>query len=407
MNRRRFLQSSGTALAATVIGGWPAAGRGAEPPAAEPTVNRDEVRRLIDSHRPSRLARLPAGFNDRVGATHVAGLYHLGRQPFLLEGAEKLLELGTRLGKFWFNPGGIESKYPFHSQWGKYRTLSDLARSDYFQQLLARPFKTIVLESQAPAEESWRRPGLPESFYQRVTQEYYDLTRALYRSCRERDLTIVLQHWEGDWLLRGRGGELWKQPPDDWRQRCEWMVRWLAARQAGVTKARTEMGRGAKCRVAHAAEVNRVHDAWQGIPTMTQYVLPQVELDLVSYSSYDGMSDPILMWKCIAYLKQQARTGSLFGAHAVFIGEIGIPENDQPQRLTERWDELMGVFLATGMKYVIQWELFCNEFSRQAPQPRQTPITNPAHARGFWLVKPDGSLSETGKYFNSLWQRAT
>jgi len=24
--------------------------------------------------------------------------------------------------------------------------------------------------------------------------------------------------------------------------------------------------------------------------------------------------------------------------------------------------------------------------------------------RGFWLIRPDGSLSETGVYFRQLWQ---
>ncbi len=75
-----------------------------EPPnAGEPPLSparREEMLRLIDAHRPSRLAKLPDGFNRRVGATHVAGKYHFTTKPFLLEGAARLLELGTRLGKF-------------------------------------------------------------------------------------------------------------------------------------------------------------------------------------------------------------------------------------------------------------------------------------------------------------------
>jgi hypothetical protein len=220
-------------------------------------------------------------------------------------------------------------------------------------------------------------------------------------------LTIILQHWEGDWMLRGRGGELWNPPPADWAAKCEAMQRWLRARQAGVTKARTEFGKNARCRIAHATEVNRVADIRKGIPTMTEKVLPGVELDLVSYSCYDGLRDPLTLWKCLAEIKRQARTGPLFGPGAVYVGEIGIPENDQPDRLTGRWDEWMGVMLAADARYIVHWELYCNEFSQAAEgKPRKTPVTDPRDVRGFWLVKPDGSLSESGKYFQELWQRA-
>ncbi|MCX7872794.1 MAG: hypothetical protein N2487_05865, partial [Verrucomicrobiae bacterium] len=90
--------------------------------------------------------------------------------------------------------------------------------------------------------------------------------------------------------------------------------------------AREEFRKGAECVVAHAAEVNRVTDAWKNIPTMTRDVLPHVELDLVSYSAYDGMKDPLTMWKCIQEIRANVRTSSLFGAQSIYIGEIGIPE---------------------------------------------------------------------------------
>ena len=399
--RRAFLRWSAAAILGGGLGPVVLAQQ-----APKPSTEEERILALIENHRPSRLAKLPADFNARVGATHVAGKYHLTSKPFLIEGAEKLLELGTRLGKFWFMPDGAAHDYPFNSQWGQYKGFVELARSDYFQQLFALPFATVILEAHSPLEHKWRQPGLTADFYEAVKQEFHDLAAHLYRTYRDRAMTFVLQHWEGDWMLRG-AGEKWNPPPQDWRERCQRMQRWLRARQAGVAQARQELAQGARCIVAHAAEVNRVADAWKDIPTMTRHVLPEVELDLVSYSAYDGLEgSPLHLWKCLEEIRQHARLGPLFGKDAIYIGEMGIPENDRPPRIRERLDEWMGVLLAAQVRYVVHWELYCNEFAGQPASKPKTPVTDPKLVRGFWLVKPDGSLSESGKYFSGLWKRA-
>ncbi len=398
-SRRAFLRIAAAGTLGGLAGGLFSAR------AALPSDEDARIRDLIEAQRPSRLARLPADFNARVGAAHVAGRYCLTGRPFLLEGADKLLELGTRLGKFWFIPDDAARSYPFHSQWGRCRNFLELARSDYWVQLFARPFQTLLLEAQSPVENNWRNAGLGEGFYKAVEQEFYDLTAHLCQVFRTRLVTIVLQHWEGDWLLRG-SGQKWNPPPDDWRERCARMRRWLSARQAGVTRARRDHAGEAKCVVAHAAEVNRVADAWDKIPTMTTEVLPGVELDLISYSAYDALSSPLTLWKAIAEIRRHARTGPLFGPGAVFLGEVGIPENEQKDRIAERWDQWLGVALAAEVKYVAHWELYCNEFARGVAPGTKTPIADPALVRGFWLVKPDGSLSESGRYLAGLWKRS-
>ncbi len=364
----------------------------------------EQLLHLIDSNRPSKLVRLPEDFQARIGAAHVAGKYCFSNQPFLLEGADKLLELGTRLGKFWFMPKNAARDYPFNSKWGQYETLLDLAKSDYFQELFARPLSTFLLETHSASESHWRSERSVD--YETITREFYELTAHLYRNYRTRPVTFVLQHWEGDWMLRGRGGETWKNPPADWPKLCERMQNWLRARQAGVSKARAEHGTGAVCKVAHATEVNRVADIWKGIPTVTDQVLPHIEVDLVSYSSYDALKDPLLLWKCIQEIKKHARTTDLFGKAAFCIGEVGIPENEQPNQIPERWDRLMGVALAANARYVAHWELYCNELNPKLKPAPKIPVKNLNEVRGFWLVRPDGKLGESGNYFHELWKRA-
>lgn len=397
IKRRQFLQGLATATAAAPMGAWAAAD-----PSRLPDPD-EAIRAKIEASRPSQLKLLPPNFNARVGTTHVAGKYHLADRPYLNEGARRMIELGTKLGKFWFDPSRAASDYRFNSAWSKPRTLVELAETDYWQQVWDMPFATLMLEAHEAVDNGWERER-PAEFFAAVTAAYEAITAWFYRRFRQRKITIILQHWEGDWLLRGAGAK-WDSPPADWKMKCERMQRWLAARQAGVNKARAAALADAKCRVAHAAEVNRVLDLHRGIPTMTDQVLPGVELDLVSYSAYDAMKDGVTLYKAIETIRRHARTGKLFGPGAVYLGEIGIPENEQPSRIAERWDEWLGAALAANALYVAQWELYCNELNPRLKPAPAVPIKQFQEARGFWLVRPDGSLSETGKYFQALWRR--
>jgi hypothetical protein len=56
--------------------------------------------------------------------------------------------------------------------------------------------------------------------------------------------------------------------------------------------------------VYHAAHLNRVWDGTHGIPTLTAHVLPHVALDLVSWSSYDGMDSAVSAWQGIELIQQ-------------------------------------------------------------------------------------------------------
>ena len=282
----------------------------------------------------------------------------------------------------------------------------ELAQSEYFPAVFEMPFRTILLEAHSPVENGWRTAPARRTFYERDHPGILRPRGASLRTYRDRKVTFVIQHWEGDWLLRGRGGELWNPPPEDWKLRCERdgpvAERAAGGREQGARGAwRRRPMRGGPCRRSQPRG-----GLWAKIPTMTEHVLPEVELDLVSYSSYDGMKDQLTLWRCLEEIRKHARTGPLFGEQAVFVGEMGIPENDAPNRIAERWDEYMGVMLAANVKYIVQWELYCNELNPKLNPRPKPPIKDPSHVRGFWLVKPDGALSESGKYFAGLWRRA-
>lgn len=340
-------------------------------------------------------------YRDWLGTTLVEGQYHLTDRPALIEGAEQMLALGTRVGKFWFEPHRAARDYPWNSRWPEMRTLRDLAASDYWRTVFTLPFRTLFLETHSPSESRWNADHGP-AYYAGIREEWEDLVRFLYTEHGDRPLTLILQNWEGDWQLRGLG-VLWDHPPVDWRVRCERYARRLEARQAAVSRVRAEFP-SARLRIVHAAEVNRVADQWRGIPTLTEHVLPAVNLDLVSYSCYDAMDDGATLSRAIETIRRFARTDGPLGPRAVCLGEIGIPERARPAQITERWQELLEAARAARVHWVVQWALYCNESdTRNQPQPKP-PVIDARRLQGFWLYRPDGTLSETGRLFQTLWR---
>jgi hypothetical protein len=358
-----------------------------------------EIEERVRAARPLHGGRIPRDLRDRLGATHYDGRYFFTGRPYLLEGCDALRKLGMGVAKFWF--GRSLGGYDYHSDWGftPETRLAGVARHPYFREAFEYPFSCFALE--IPPVARGRAFSDPESDYVEEETHFHELASYLLKNYAKRKTTFILQHWEGDWMLRGRAGARWeKGGPPDAEARCDGFVRFLAARQRGVERARAESGKTA-CRVYHAAEVNRVWDGAAGIPTLTTHVLPRVAVDLVSWSSYDGMASAVQAWQGIEMIRKHARPSPVFGKPAVYIGEVGKPEQGQTKEgVIDWWDRAMGVCFAQKMPWIIHWELYCNE-PRDGNKKLRT-VLGADQLRGFWLIRPDGTLSWSGQYLSLL-----
>ena len=393
-------------------------------PQKEGKLSDEEILALIEKHRPLRGGLIPGDISHRLGATHVAGKYYFTDEPYIIEGSRKLSEMGYGVLKLWFrkNPGG----YPYNSEWNIEGDISfeQLARHPYYAACFDMPFSTIGLSVDGAGIRTTDESAAAEE------EEIYELTKYLLEEYRDRYLSFIIHNWEGDWMMRGGTGDhaRWSRTagtlikavdgdrytvlvPADSLQRAEAMVKWFAARQNGVNRARAEVA-GSKCRVYHAIEANKVMDSMDGIPGIANFVLPNVEVDMVSWSCYDAMDpDGIRLYRGIEYLKEQMKpTSYMNGQRIVFLGEIGIPEQryeglTEKEPVTERWDTFIGVSLALDVPYIIQWELYCNEPKNEELR-RLTETRKTDEMRGFWLIRPDGTKSFAAEYFDLLMANA-
>ena len=281
----------------------------------------------------------------------------------------------------------------------------DVLQQPYYVEALALPFRMVAFEIFPLSQKPGAYLDFDSNFADEETQ-FHEVASYLFKTYATRDITFILQHWEGDWMLRGQEGKTWTSlPAAELKRRCDGFIRFLAARQRGVERARSEAV-SSQCKVYHAAEVNKVWDGTKGIPTLTTHVLPHVALDLVSWSSYDGMDSAVNAWQGIEMIRQHMKPSPAFGKPTVYIGEIGKPENTgaTKKELLEWWDRAMGVFLALDIPWIVHWELYCNE-PKDGTKGNRSP-RKADEMRGFWLIKPDGSLSHAGNYFTALLKNA-
>lgn len=187
------------------------------------------------------------------------------------------------------------------------------------------------------------------------------------------------------------------------------------ARQRGVERARSEI-RYSKCKIYHAIEANKVMDSMNGIPGIINSVLPQVRVDMVSWSCYDalsttGLDEGINLYKGIEFIKQNFTPSSYMNKEKkVFLGEIGIPEQRYEgltkEVITANWNTYIAVCLSLSVPYIIQWELYCNEPKNEEFR-KLNDIRKTDEMRGFWLIRPDGSKSFAANYFDCLMHNPT
>lgn len=373
-------------------------------------LSQNEILTIIEKHRFDRGARVPRDLADRLGATHVGGKYALTQKPYLIEGCEKLYELGMRVCKLWFYKK--QSGYPYHSDWQlpELYNLTDLAKHPYYQTAFDIPFSTIILSTSANQVND--KLPYDSAGLQREEKEYYEFAKYLLKTYSSRKLNFILENWEGDWIVRGGTGRSaqWGrvEPPADWKLSMQKLQRLFKARQSGVNRARAENPKS-NCQVFHAIEINKVIDAFYGVPTLVNDVLPHVEVDMVSWSAYDATDFDKTgydLYRGIDYIRTKMKpTPHMKGKKIVFLGEIGIPEmstKQQPEEFKERWDHYLAVCMAQDIPYIVHWELYCNETAPGITIQAPNQASKDSDLNGFWLIKPDGTKGYAMQYFDAI-----
>lgn len=334
-----------------------------------------------------------ASYDYRLG-TQAFGTGMPSKRTTLAAQASEIRAMGSNIIKFALGRRQ-GNEYGFGDAAKSAQTTLDYVReTPRLRQVLDMDFTYYQFWTHGFADVKWR-DGLSKGEAAAAYQEIHDFTAWLLKRYKGSGKTFMLGNWEGDWLLYGGEGKDATPPPEA----IQGMIDWLNIRQKAVDDAKAAIPHPG-VEVYHYVEVNQVQRALDGKPSVALSVLPSVNVDLVSYSSYDSIKrskEPDLaairtpLSRAVRFLEGQLqpKPGLPF-ANRVFIGEYGyhanstVPMSVEAQYLKSRY--VMQVAIELDLPFALIWQLYNNERSGDGTSAEMGLIADQGERRALYYL---------------------
>lgn len=282
-----------------------------------------------------------------IGTQAIGASYHFTADDAVIEQAKRMSEMGSSMIKISVKEGPV------------------------LDAILDMPFNTYFFWWRSSAEK-WQH-GLSEADKAAEYKATYEFAKKLLTHNPMLKRTFYLGNWEGDWYLINPDTQA---DPD--AKRIQGMVDWVNIRQKAVDDARNDVGSNTLTKIYYYVEVNRVRDAMVYDKTrVVNKVLPNTDVDYVSYSSYDVQREPVeVIKKTLDYIEEKLHKKNNIEGRRVFIGECGIQAKAvgfNPEKHEQVNRDIFIKYLQTGVPYILYWEMYNNEVENNEQQ-------------GFWLI---------------------
>ncbi len=341
-------------------------------------------------------------FNYSLGTQTFDPRYQFTDENCLVETAKEILDMGSNILKISisskaFELYNIERNPDIHS----YRDL--LTKEEPFRQVLDMPFAFYFFWCHTSTDDEegiWKKTynwheGFSEEEKQEDYRQIYDLTGYLLQKFSGTGKSFYIGHWEGDWILMGKPFNPERTISD---AAISGLIGRLNNRQLAIDNAIKDMPHE-NVDVYQYTEVVLVEHAMKGKKTITNDVLPYVNVDFVSFSSYASLG-PYWQKSLTMEKRKELLTNGLTKAldyielnlkptekdlpweKRVFIGEYGfkITALESYEQQDEFTRAAASAALSWGCPFVLYWQMYDNTPQKGRDQ---------SEAEGFCLITKD------------------
>ena len=348
--------------------------------------------------------------SEILGATTTNSRYWFTDKPIMIEGADELLEMGTKCIKVWFSSKKYIDSYVQNTDWPECNSLVDLLKTDSFQYILNAPFVTYAFESTGVfGIQGDLGKGFSAKDLELIEEQHYEAAKYLLTEYRGTNKTFVFQNWEGDNALSFKTVSY-----ENRASRVKAMIDSERAKQNGITRARDEIGLDGVV-VAGCTEVNYVPPDENKFPLAIDIVVPHLNMDLYSISSW-GTKEPgrePLMQTRLEYILSKAPPSELYGNRNIMIGEFGMYERscgfptctDEGSGLVqlESVRRQLEYAFKVGVANIFYWQLYDNNLQDGVTLADDEKAVE-SQLKGAWLIRNDGTKTPTYHYFKDLFE---
>jgi len=315
--------------------------------------------------------------------------YQFTNQTRLVETAQAIIDMGSNVLKCYLGPKAYDQ---YKISITKYKTLKELAAEEpSYQKILDMPFDYYLFWVYGFAEpNNVLRKGWNEHQKKATYKEIYDLACFLLAKYNNSGKTFYIGQWEGDWAMADPPLRYENEPAD---LAIAATLDWLNTRQSAIDAAKKATPHK-NVTIYHYLEVNIVIEAMKGHRTIVNSVLPETNIDYVSYSAYDAIYpyDPNLNFSqrieavsakllaALDYIEARIPQKDIPGKR-VFIGEYGFPISAVGTARAQKQASLAVAIAALqwGCPFILYWEMYDNEAEEGG-----------TGGKGYWMIDNKG-----------------
>lgn len=306
-------------------------------------------------------------YNFVLGTHAISSSYQFTSDNKLVEQAKKIREMGSNILKFTLGKNSAEI-YGINESVQSTNTLSLFRNNLPYKTVCNMDFKYIFLWVHTLTGIDWKS-GISSAAETALYDEMYNFVSYLLQTYDNSGKTFLIGNWEGDWLLIPSYDATVTPSPESIAN----MTKWFQIRQKAIDDAKRASA-AQNVFVYHYIEANLVLKGMNGETCVAQSVLPGVDVDLVSYSSYEAIKNKPYATKkadleaVFTYLESKLRPKpSLPFTRRVFIGEYGYQANAaQPETFQKQFDEtkeIMKIAFELNLPFALHWQMYNNEYA--------------------------------------------